>query len=193
MNRSAAPGSSSISCFLGDLAMSATPIDSFVHVYARIGEALTAWSSVEDLVCTVFMCAISPRNHHAAQAAFFEVVSFDSKLSACDTAISIALKDHQTHLATWEAISRSLRKRKNIRNKLAHAQVLAHKDKPGARLFPYYSITEHEIPEWNGGWTPQNIATFIQDFIDIRNDLTAFIVQLRTDLDMWPTDWRPSA
>jgi hypothetical protein len=165
--------------------------ESLVRVYARIGEGLNAWAAVEDLVTAVFLVAISARNHDAARAAFHEVVSFDGRLSACNAAVQIALAKHHPHLAEWDAPRERLRKKKNIRNKLAHGQPLAHKGKPDWRYFPFYSINDDATPDWNGGWTLDRLKGFIQEFIDLRNDLTAFIKRLREDLGMWPTDWRP--
>lgn len=160
-------------------------------VFARTGEALHAWGRVEDSLCTIFMTAISSRNYKATHAAFFAIVSFDAKLSVADVAVRAALEAHTSHLEHWARLEKALRKKKAIRNKLAHSQTLYQRDRNEARLMPYYSVTGPALPEWNGGWTVSNIEAHIRAFADLNNEQIVFLKQLREDLGMWPTDWRP--
>ncbi len=113
---------------------------------------------------TVFLCAVSARNYEAAQAAFAEIISFDGKLSACGAAVRVALSDHPDLLEQWQSISRRLTRKKQIRNKLAHAQVLPNTASTEARLFAYYSLCEPGMPDWNGGWSAKTIRDFAADF-----------------------------
>jgi hypothetical protein len=101
------------------------------------------------------------------------------------------LRDRSTHLEAWKAIEKKLTAKRKIRNKMAHAQTLFNEDKGEARLFPFYSITDPQLPDWNGGWTAKNIVAFSSEFSALGSEIRQFLGHLREDLGMWPTDWRP--
>jgi len=61
-----------------------------------------------------------------------------------------------------------------------------------ARLFPFHSLLDRSVPDWRGGWSAETIAIQTKDFFAVYRELTDFIVRLRAELDMWPTDWRPN-
>jgi hypothetical protein len=162
------------------------------HLYARTGEALSAWGRIEDALCTIFMTGIASRNYNASHAAFFAIVSFDAKLSVADCAIRAALETQPAHLQHWVKLKNTLQKKKSIRNKLAHSQAVYNAARDEARLLPYYSVVGPVLPDWNGGWTVSNIEEYIIMFNEVNDMQIAFLKKLREDLDMWPTDWRPA-
>jgi hypothetical protein len=171
--------------------MTTSPNIQFQLIYAQVGSALNTWSGVEDGICSVFMTALSARNSEAAQRAFFKIISFDAKLSVCDVAIRTVLENHPAQLEVWVDIEKTLTKKKKIRNKLAHFQVVFNQEKDESRLFPYLSITSKELPDWNGGWSLKDIKLIDSEFGAVGGRLGSFIKQLRTELEMWPTDFRP--
>ncbi len=75
-----------------------------------------------------------------------------------------SLSDHPDLLEQWQSISRRLTRKKQIRTKLAHAQVLPNTASTEARLFAYYSLCEPGMPDWNGGWSAKTIRDFAADF-----------------------------
>jgi hypothetical protein len=161
------------------------------EVYARAGESLNIWSQVEDLVMAIFMSFISSRRPDAIRDAYMQIIAFEAKLSATDAAAKVALANSPAHMDRWIAIRKRLDSKRKIRNKIAHSQTLYNDTKKSARLFPFYSVIDPNL-DWNSGWQAKTLYDFGVEFVSLHSDLANLLSSMRDDLDMWPTDWRPT-
>jgi hypothetical protein len=107
-----------------------------------VGDAMTAWSMVEDALLLIFSTALQASGYGISAAVFIAVENFRSKLEVVNATVSVRLGTSQL-MRIWK---KRLDETKNLsrrRNQIAHGRVLVlqtDKSKPravlmGVRLF----------------------------------------------------------
>lgn len=113
-----------------------------IEIYSAIGLAHTRWAELEDMLCHVFREAVSPQNFSPAKgespadAAFWEITSFEVRLGMTDAAVKKRLPLHPVHppatvlersaailLSEWKRARQRTGERNRNRNRLAHGSV----------------------------------------------------------------------
>jgi hypothetical protein len=107
-------------------------------MHTAVGEAISAWSFVEEALLTIYVSAVSltctdsigghTRNDPAAAAVLHSVRGFDSKLKMIDAALQTNLKglgdEAESILKCWKSAKKSADSLTQRRNCLAHWQVM---------------------------------------------------------------------
>lgn len=92
--------------------------------YQCLGEALSAWSSVESALCMLFSVLITGRPHVSRLAlVFYAIENFRSKQQVVNT-LALQVITNKNWLARWESIHKHLPRRAARRNALAHHDVV---------------------------------------------------------------------
>ncbi|MEQ8403999.1 MAG: hypothetical protein RKE49_02795 [Oceanicaulis sp.] len=93
--------------------------------YEAIGRALTSWADLENAVCLVFTRATIDDFSGTAEAAYWEVASFEARLKMTDAAVQARYTKHPECLRLWKTLYNACNRRKRVRNKLAHGQLVS--------------------------------------------------------------------
>ena len=104
-------------------------------LFQSLGEAFSAWSSVESALCMLFSVLLCGRpTNGRLSIVFYAIENFRSKQQVVDSLARSCLANH-TFLERWEPINKRLPQRAARRNKLAHHDVLEDPDgKSGRRV-----------------------------------------------------------
>lgn len=87
--------------------------------YIAYGEAMAAWSSVEQNLFAVFHFHTAPREYAVGPGIYWTLQGFRARLDVTDAAV--AASGRQTEqLEEWKKISTRIRSKSSSRNKLAH-------------------------------------------------------------------------
>jgi hypothetical protein len=118
-----------------------------VTMYASIGQAITAWASLENALCSIHSVCTAPSlilyhpNGSGLQffdplvsaATFYAIDNFRSKPAMVDAVVQARFKhfeEAEDLVAQWAKISEKARKLSLKRNKLAHFEVIRLDGKP---------------------------------------------------------------
>lgn len=159
-------------------------------LYASIGMSLSAWSSVEGVLCSIFCGAINPEWANPADKAFWAVVSFEGRMGMTSEVVLDTVHEEEL-LAVWTSIENKLRRSAKLRNKIAHGSVVRMRNpktkKQELFLVPYFGSARIEmIPTLkeaqNGKFDPrpktrlttEAIEEIARGFTKLRERLYAF-------------------
>jgi hypothetical protein len=91
-------------------------------LFCAVGKALTAWAEVEAALGALFAQSINPADHMAGFRVYWNIISFEAKLTVCKATIAAAVSHNPDLAKEWSELHKCL-SGKN-RNKLAHGQVV---------------------------------------------------------------------
>jgi hypothetical protein len=111
--------------------------------YRALGFAIAQWAHVEDSLHVTYLCALGLYDRKAdrslsATAAFYSAISAETKVAMTNSAVIFELlrrksdEKSASHIE-WKALHKKTQRRQQIRNKLAHFQVLITMDKKEGR------------------------------------------------------------
>jgi hypothetical protein len=103
--------------------------------YAAIGEGITEWTHVEDMLYLIVQNLLMPADHEKIAAIFYALNTFRNRLEIATAVIRRALAGQQTALEDWEKLTRVLNRKYQRRNELAHHQVYFDSKKPVGRRY----------------------------------------------------------
>jgi hypothetical protein len=103
--------------------------------YKSLGEALSAWATVESAMSMIFSVLLSGKEFDKrSNLVFFSIENFRSKQQVLNS-LFIGYVKNQDWLDRWKHINTILPKRASRRNQIAHHEVLIdHNSKPGRRI-----------------------------------------------------------
>lgn len=116
----------------------------FEEIYAAVGRALSAWSFVEESLCSIFSNIVTPeptQSVGAASAAFWAIESFRGKLLSIDSAIHLRCFELPDVVGKWEILQKRAGEKCKLRNEIAHATVMNYGRPDHTYLVPSFSKT----------------------------------------------------
>jgi hypothetical protein len=99
--------------------------------YAAIGEGITEWTHVEDMLYLIVQNLLMPADHARVAAIFYALNTFRNRLEITNAVITQALIGQGTAMEEWKKLTRVL----NRRNELAHHQVYFDPNKPSGKRY----------------------------------------------------------
>jgi hypothetical protein len=103
--------------------------------YAAIGEGITEWTHVEDMLFLIVQNLLAPEDHTLLAAAFYAIDSFRGKMEMTGAVIRHGLAGNVAALEGWKTISKALKRKYDRRNVLAHHQVYFDPKQPEGRRY----------------------------------------------------------
>jgi hypothetical protein len=96
-------------------------------LYIAVGRALSAWSAVEEALCSIYVRSLMPDHKTevgSAIASFWAVDAFSSKLNMADASIQFRFAREQQLLSAWKILKKRAGDKSRARNELAHGCVM---------------------------------------------------------------------
>ena len=90
--------------------------------YAAIGEGITEWTHIEDMLYLICQNLLSPGDHRLVAAMFYAIDSFRGKLAMTSAVIRRGLAGNTNALDAWKKLAKALNRKYDRRNVLAHHQ-----------------------------------------------------------------------
>jgi hypothetical protein len=94
------------------------------HMFQAIGEAISAWQTVENSLFNIFFQCLGAPSMGAASIAFSSVENFRAKLGMTDALVHFRLKDRDDAILEWDTLNRKTMTLSKTRNALAHHGVV---------------------------------------------------------------------
>jgi hypothetical protein len=144
--------------------------------FIAFGEALDAWTSVEDHLYLIFLGCVSPADYRVAAAIYYATEGSRIKLNITDAAIKMALEG-RSELAEWEKLYIDVREKSGKRNELAHHEVLADQKRAEGKRFLLIDSLLNPLRKRKGKFlAPEGLG--IKELKECRKVFTALTLRL---------------
>lgn len=105
-------------------------------IASLLGQAIAAWTRVEEELCLVFQAALNAPHPYVARAVYYEVHSFETRLDMTDAAVRAVMPFLKADLSgEWKSLYEKLGKAKRKRNQIAHADIIGHSVHPAPMAY----------------------------------------------------------
>ena len=111
------------------------------EVFSLIGEGISLWQSVEDVLAELFAVTVKG-DSWICLAAYHAVISFEARLSMVDAVVSLRMDGDEEELARWRTLGNRLAKKARKRAEIAHSRVVTVTEPDNVsitRAYPFYA------------------------------------------------------
>ena len=144
-------------------------------MYAAIGQGITAWANMEAALIMIASMLLKTTTRKTS-IVFYSIINFNVWLSIIAELFPES-ENHRKLKSKWNLLAKRLRDLNNTRVGLAHYPVYSGVD--GAVLKPHeYNQTLKALG--HKPLTAMQIMTWVQNVVDISNELTEFVRSLET-------------
>ena len=174
MKRSSAPGSSSISCFLGALDMTDAdePYEKQLGLLMlSIGHCITQWSYVELQLAFIFHALFGP-DRATADMMWSRIRSFEAKLQILTDLAQLKLTS-ESERRDWNLLREATASGYKKRNEVAHATYISYHGKPVLEPFSVIFATASKM------LSKDNVDDYAMSFQDLSKALNQYLEATR--------------